>query len=182
MLIMYVYNYFLACQTTSTATIASEQRKLFGQRQCLKSSRSKSRGKKPTTCTIKFVCLSSKNATSPPKSIRERNDLANCGLGDSSITFDSQDIVCGNILAHYPPLKNAGRFELNLFQRGGGEDGGFCLIQPPHVASPIKELAGQAKVYIKPIQQDIGQKTMADSTPPDKIQVCSILNTTIITT
>ena len=32
MLIMYVYNYFLAGQTTSTATIASEQRKLLGQR------------------------------------------------------------------------------------------------------------------------------------------------------
>ncbi|KAJ7373535.1 hypothetical protein OS493_011136 [Desmophyllum pertusum] len=83
--------------------------KLFGynQRQGLHS-RSKSNGKKEATCTIKFVCLPSKDATGPPSTVKERTDLCNGGLGDGSITFASQDTVYNGILAYYSALKEAG--------------------------------------------------------------------------
>lgn len=101
------------------------------------------------------MCLPSKDATGPPSTVKERTDLCNGGLGDGSITFASQDTVYNGILAYYPALKEAGGFELSLFQRGGGEDGGFHAIQPPHVSNRLKELARQAKIYIKPLQKDI---------------------------
>lgn len=101
------------------------------------------------------MCLSSKNATAPPSTVRERTYLANSGLGDASLTFSPGDMVYEGLLSHYLPLKEGGGFELFLFQRGGGEDGGFHKIYPPHTASHLKELAGQAKIYIKPLQRDL---------------------------
>ena len=137
---------------------ASEQRRLFGyaaKKQYLPSTTKKGKGKKESACTFKFVCLSSKAASTPPSSVKERTYLSNMGLGDSCITFNSQEHVYDYILEKYLQLSKAGRFELLLFQRGGGEDGGFHVIHPPHVAGRVKQLAGQAKIYIRPLQKDI---------------------------
>ena len=113
------------------------------------------KAKKESTCTLKVVCLSSKNAQSPPSSVRERPYLSNIGLGDSSITFPAQEHVYSKILESFPALSKAGGFEICLFQRGGGEDAGFHVINPPLIGTRLKQLAGQAKIYIRPIQRDI---------------------------
>jgi len=120
----------VAGTTTSTVasgtpilSIASEQRRLFGYASTRPSARPvnrKPRGK--NTCTSKFVCLSSKNASTPPSTVRERTDLANRGLGDGSVTFCQQDTVYEGLIKHFTPLKDAGGFELYLHQRGGGDE------------------------------------------------------------
>ena len=107
---------------------------------------------------MKVVCLSSKSAQSPPSSVRERTYPSNIGLGDASITFPAQEHVYSKILESFPALRKAGGFEICLFQRGGGgggEDAGFHVINPPHIATRLKQLAGQVKIYIRPIQRDI---------------------------
>ena len=99
--------------------------------------------------------MSSKNAQRPPSSIRERTYLSNIGLGDSSITVPAQDTIYTKLLEAFPALNKAGGFEVCLYQRGGGDDAGFHVINPPHTATRIKQLSGQAKIYIKPLQRDI---------------------------
>ena len=42
-----------------------------------------------------------------------------------------------------------------MFQRGAGDDAGFHRILPPHTPMRLKELCGQAKIYLRPLQQDI---------------------------
>lgn len=105
--------------------------------------------------------------------MKGRTTLANSGLGDHSITFESQDTVYNGILENYPLLADAGGFELFLFQRGNGDDAGFHVIEPPHVASRLKEVAGQAKIFIKPLQRDIPLKSTQkpDPTCEDKTMV-----------
>ena len=41
-----------------------------------------------STCTLKFVCMSSHTPIKPPTSIKERAALSNAGRGDSVITFN----------------------------------------------------------------------------------------------
>ena len=43
------------------------------------------------------------------------------------------------ILEQYTKLKDAGGFDLMLYQRGGGQDGGFHVINPPHTPSYLRE-------------------------------------------
>lgn len=133
---------------------AVEQRRLFsfGKRQ-----QQSCKGKHPVkTCSLKFVCLASKDDEGPPCSVKQRTELSNAGLGDGNISFvvDGSTVYNG-ILEKYPKLKSVGGFDLLLFQRGGGEDGGFHRIMPPHTPEHLKELCGQAKIYIRPVQQDI---------------------------
>lgn len=178
-------NLFVAGTSTSTVasaapilSIASEQRRLFGYASTSTRPSARTVNRRPkgkNTCTLKFVCLSSKNASTPPSTVRERTDLANHGLGDGSVTFCQQDTVYEGLIKHFTPLKDAGGFELYLHQRGAGDDSGFHIIKPPHIASRLKELAGQAKIYIMPIQRDlIGINITQDSSIKEK--VCGSFN------
>ena len=97
-----------------------------------------------------------KDADKPPTSIKERTDLFNMGLGDKSVTFMSDgNTAYDKILEEFPKLKDAGGFDLMLYQRGGGEDAGFHIINPPHTPSHLKDLCGQSKIYLRPVQKDI---------------------------
>ena len=135
-----------------------EQRRLFnfGRSQSPHTSAKPSKKKKLPTCTLKFICLASKDSQRPPAIVRERTELANAGLGDKSITFTQNgELVYKMLLEKFPKLENAGGFDLSLFQRGGGDDYGFHTISPPHTPTRLKDICGQAKIYIRPIQQDI---------------------------
>ena len=106
-----------------------EQRRLFGF-----GKRQSSKGKHAVkTCTLKFVYLASKDDEGPPSSVKQRTDLSNAGLGDGNISFvlDGTTVYNG-IMEKFPKLRSVGGFDLMLFQRGGGEDGGFHRIMPPH--------------------------------------------------
>lgn len=99
---------------------------------------------------------SKEEADHPPSSVQERTALANAGLGDASITFGTnKSSVYNGVIERFPQLVEAGGFDLMLFQRGTGEGAGFHKIHPPHTPLRLKELCGQAKIYIRPLQEDI---------------------------
>ena len=50
-------------------------------------------------------------------------------------------------------------------QGGNGDDAGFHVIEPPHVVRRLKEVAGQAKIFIKPLQRDIPLKSIQKPVP-----------------
>ena len=139
--------------------VIAEQRRLFNFGKRSSSSSSKSRQlkrKRAQTCTIKFVCLASKDAERPPQNIKERTDLSNACLGDKSIALiDNGEPIYDTIVENYPQLSEVGGFDFLLYQRGGGLDGGFHVVNGPHTAGRLKALCGQAKVYLRPVQRDI---------------------------
>ena len=107
---------------------------------------------------MKFVCLSSTLATTPPSSVKDKTELCNAGLGDSSMVLDLNESTTychEKIIERYQKLDGAGGYELLLFQRGGGDGGGFHVIKPPHTSKRLKDICGQAKIYIRPLQKDI---------------------------
>ncbi|KAJ7384022.1 hypothetical protein OS493_024034 [Desmophyllum pertusum] len=58
------------------------------------------------------------------------------------------------LMEKYTPLSLAGGYELLLFQRGG-ENRGFYSLPTPYSPSRLKDIAGQATIYIRPLQKDI---------------------------
>lgn len=108
-----------------SVSVVAEQRRLFGHGSHAKrprSSNSLSKSKRGATCTLKFVCLASKEEEDrPPLSVKERTALANAGLGDASITFGiNKSSVYNGIIERFPKLSEVGGFDLMLFQRGTG--------------------------------------------------------------
>lgn len=73
------------------------------------------------TCTLKFLCLTKRDALKPPVNIKETPQLINAGLGDSSIQFP---LNLGTLQCHetFKKLNTVG-YELLLYQRGA--DNGF---------------------------------------------------------
>lgn len=121
-----------------------------------KNSTSLKKGKgKMQNCTLKFFCLDKVDAEKPPTAIYEKTALSNIGLGPGSITLDINSTdVHHNLIEKFPLLEAGGGYELLLYQRGGLEQG-FHRITPPYTAARIKEIAGQAQVYVRPLQQDL---------------------------
>ncbi|XP_022810363.1 uncharacterized protein LOC111347376 isoform X2 [Stylophora pistillata] len=123
---------------------------------------------------LKFVCLAAKEEVErPPISVKERTALAKAGFGDASITFGyNKSSVYNGIIQRFPQLSEVGGFYLLLFQRGIGEDAGFHRILPPRTPQRLKELCGQAKIFMRPVQKDIelddksGEERDADSDVP----------------
>lgn len=80
-------------------------------------------------------------------------------FGPGSISFNI-DGTCTNVhqglTERFPLLQQAGGYELLLFQRGGLKQG-FHRIPPPYTPRRIKELAGQAQVYVRPLQKNVDE-------------------------
>ncbi|XP_078364127.1 uncharacterized protein LOC144648453 [Oculina patagonica] len=80
--------------TTAAAAAAAEQRRLFSfgrpARTSNQTGKGKSKGKRPPTCTIKFVCLASKDATKPPQVLEKKLHFVTVvwGMGVSHSTLD----------------------------------------------------------------------------------------------
>ena len=138
----------------------NEDRRLFGytgkgKGKQLKKEKSMNKRTVPM-CTLKFVCLPSCCAEKPPTSVRERTALANAGLGDATITFnldgDSMHLH-EQLLKKFPKLSSAG-YELMLYHRAG-ENSSFCILKPPYLPRKLKEVVGQCKIYVKPLQEDL---------------------------
>ena len=155
-----------------------EHRRLFGytgsgrgKYSAARRGKEKSKAKKQNgpTCTLKFVCLASCNAIKPPTSVKERAALSNAGLGDTSITFDvnGDSSHCHEkILESFPKLCESG-YNLMLYDRAG-ENSSFCPLNHPYLPRKLKEVAGQCKIYIRPLQKDL-----VDSDTEEEIEVCS---------
>lgn len=112
--------------------------------------------------SIKFFCLGSPEDEKPPTSVSAKTSLSSASLGPASLTLEVDEALHQRLLETYPPLVDAGGYELLLYQRGGQEQG-FHPVPAPHVAGKVKGLANQATVYIRPLQLDIGSVPLMDS-------------------
>lgn len=113
--------------------------------------------RKIPTCTIKFVCLNNVGATKPPGTVAEKTALANSGLGPGIVSFAADgkaNHLHQKLLEKFPALSSGGGYELLLYQRGGLQHG-FHKISPPYTPARIKEVAAQARVYIRPLQKNL---------------------------
>ena len=54
-----------------------------------------------------------------------------------------------------------------LYDRAG-ENSSFCPLNHPYLPRKLKEVAGQCKIYIRPLQKDL-----VDSDTEEEIEVCS---------
>lgn len=154
--------------TATSASAAQEHKKLFaaGARRNPamrgNSLSGKGKGKRVPTCTLKFFCLSRVDASKPPVAIRDRTILFKAGLGDASIQFkmDASSLECHQeIVAKFPKLLETG-YELLLYQRG--EDAGFYNIPSPYSAQRMKDAAGNAKIYVRPLQKDLDESPVEE--------------------
>ena len=102
------------------------------------------------------ICLASCDTDKPPTSVRERTALANAGLGDAAVTFnlDGDSIhFHEQLLQKFPKLSSTG-YELMLYDRAS-ENSSFCILKSPYLPRKLKEVVGQCKIYVKPLQQDL---------------------------
>jgi hypothetical protein len=153
---------------------AQEHRHLFsfGGRNvlCTNGKSNKGKERKPT-CTLKFVALSEMATSKPPRKIRDKTALLNAGLGEASIQFflDMSRLECHDkILERFPKLKETG-YEILLFQRG--DDSGFVNIGGPQTARWLKDAAGSAKIYLRPLQKDVDMG-LIDSDDEPQVKIC----------
>ena len=93
-----------------------------------------------------------------------RAALSSSGLGPGSITCDaSLSNIHDDLIERFPSLNNAGGYELLLFQRGG-DDHGFHRLPMPYSPARLKEVAGQAIIYVRPLQRNL-LKSQAEIKP-----------------
>lgn len=122
----------------------------------------KGKGKRVPTCTLKFFCLSRTDTAKPPTAVRDRTVLINAGLGDASIQFkaEASSVECHQeIVSRFPKLLETG-YELLLYQRG--EDAGLYNIPAPYTAQRMRDAAGNAKIYIRPLQKDLDESALEE--------------------
>ncbi len=172
----------LGSQSNPPLSAAAEQRRLFNFGNRVSSANMSGKQKaakrrKLPTCTLKFCCLSSKDADRPPSSVKERTELSNAGLGECNISFPQNGVpVYDKLTERFPQLNEAGGFDMLLYQRGGGEDSGFHVIKPPHTPSHLKNLCGQAKIYVRPVQQDLKLNVEAGTLLPIEVECIMFCN------
>ncbi len=113
--------------------------------------------------TRKFVCLSNKDQEDVP-TMEEKRELCVMGLEEKKISLPeggSNGELHSKVQEIFPDLQNAGGFEL-LYTNPGKK-----LLAPiPTGPSPrgnsvdyVAQFIGQGKVYIRPIQENIGFNT-----------------------
>ena len=79
-----------------------------------------------------------------------------------SLEANAHDIS-SELSFHFPKLKSAGGFELMKTQEGGGKL--LSPIQVPQTgysATYLKSVVHDAKIYIRPLQQDLSLESVSD--------------------
>ena len=114
----------------------------------------KTKGKTPTT-KMKFYCLANCDDEEPPSTVAGKTELSNAGLGPATIEFalNEEASTHPKLVQRFPALSSCG-YELLLYQRGG-EDKGFHTLPIPYTPARLKDVAGQAIIYIWPLQRNI---------------------------
>jgi len=95
------------------------------------------------------------DASTAPSTVRERTMLSKAGLGEKAIRLfaDASPVECHDrILEHFPKLAETG-YEMFLYQRG--VEGGFFAINQPYSPKRLKDAAGSAKIFLRPLQKDL---------------------------
>ena len=151
----------LQMQTTATSsnitssTVSAEHRRVFNYMPRSSSffrpsSSAKGNGKaKLQTSTLKLFCLAKVDQEKPPGSVTGKKTLSDCGLRPGNITIHlCSNSIHDNLIKRFPLLEAAGGYKLLLYPRGG-EEQGFHSLQTPYTPARIKEVAGQATIYIR---------------------------------
>ena len=150
------YNQGTPRSTSVSSAAISTYCKLFNYSGGKSSKGKRTKKDRIPTCSLKFLCMSSCSRDKPPLSIKERTALSNAGLGDSMITFNLEGDSAHlheKLLEKFPKLGTSG-YQLLLYHHSG-EDSAFCSINPPYTPKRLKELVGQCKIYIRPLQKDL---------------------------
>jgi len=102
----------------------------------------------------------------------DRGQLLQAGLGDKNISFvesaDAEDLHY-DLLEAFPKLKSGGGYELMRTSDRGNRT--LAVIPCPssgYTIAYLRSVAGQAKVYIRPLQKDL------DLSPIDELDAVSI--------
>ena len=74
----------------------------------------------------------------------------------------------------FPKLSETGGYELLLYQRGGGENGGFHVIKPPLCSVRQRDVCGKSKIYVRPVQRNIPLDSTDCEIPEAENEVCDI--------
>ena len=103
----------------------------------------------------KLVCLSHEHSKTPPSSVFDMTGLSNCGRGPGLITLDVQQhsFSFHNLLERQ--LFTASGWWLWILPLSMRGQEYFHNILPPYTLAKVMELAGQAQVYIPPLQKDL---------------------------
>ena len=113
---------------------------------------------------LSFFCLGNVDDDEPPSTVSGKANLLNCGLGSASITCNVNASSVHEILMEkFPLLSSAGGYELLLFQRGG-ENRGFHKLPTPYAPARLKDMAGQANIYICPLQNNLQMNECQEQT------------------
>jgi len=113
--------------------------------------------------THDFVCLSSTTSTKTPGPVLSGN-LMRAGLGKKSISifsFADSTELHNEIMNTFPSLENGGGYELLRVGEPKGQRNSLIVIPQPregYTVDYLKEVVRQAKVYIRPIQQDLSME------------------------
>ena len=143
-------------------SIIGERNKLFNfnRRAKPKLHTPKSKKKRLSVWTHDFVCLASTTARKPPTSL-EAGELLRAGLGKKQVSIldggDSSE-VHAEIMNSFPKLAAGGGYDLLRVGDTGGQRDKLKLIPPPsegYTVCYLKEVLRQAKVYVRPMQQNL---------------------------
>ena len=112
-----------------------------------------------------FICLSQCGETTPPTPMDKAN-LIRAGLGPRKLSlfeFGDSAQFHDDMIAAFPKLREGGGYELMRTQQNNNRE--LCVIPSlsgGYTAEYLKAIVGQAKVYIRPIQQDLSTSPMSD--------------------
>ena len=179
-------------------TPAEEHRSLFGYRPpCATAGRNKPPQKRRmvttstgesisvpvrNTWTRTFVCLTKRNAITPPTTVDKMN-MALAGLVEQNITFTkngNSDHVHKKIMEAFPMLAEGGGYEiLRAGQRTARQLMVIAIPPGGYTVTYLKSTIASAKGYIRPLQRDIVLKSTT-LTDPDQSQVGGSCHTKLL--
>ena len=122
-----------------------------------------------------FVCLSYCGEETPPSPLCKA-ELIRAGLGPRKVSI-SEDVdgeeFRDAIFNSFPGLKDGGGFQLLRTKHGTNRE--LCVIPLPksgYTVHYIRSVAGQAKIYIRPIQKDLSLEPLLDNIEAEPNEKC----------
>ena len=175
--------------TTRAASAYSEYKRIFGfqpsvgkpkapvkRGRASSSVNSSKKAKVKVTPWKKAICLASKDQTHAP-TVEEKMELAKKGLGLKSVVFDSEGDrmhIHDALVKAFPEVDACGGYEL---LRVAGNSTDFLRIEEPKggmTVKYLKDILKSAKLYIRPIQDDLVVLYESESSDEVRLLVYSV--------
>lgn len=92
--------------------------------------------------------------------------MSNSGLGDGSVALElhqGHNHTMEKLKEKFPKLATLmGGVELLMYERAA-EQSAFHQLKPPYTPSKLKDVCGQANIFIRPLQEDIEVEGKSDA-------------------